>query len=163
MENEFDFEEDDRQEQAPLDPNIRRQLREAEKARKELDSMRAELKRQQLEIQFVRAGIPEEGVGSLFRKAYDGPADAEAIRRSAEEYGVLSPNPADLSVGSSDAELAALRRAQGATVGTSGSFPDPGEEFLARLAEASNPEDVMKIVQSQSGQSLGLWSSRDTR
>lgn len=162
METDFDF-EDEQPDPAPLDPNIRRQLREAEKARKELEAMRAELKSQQLEVQFAKAGIPESGVGSLFRKAYEGPVDAEAIRRSAEEYGVLSPNPSDLAIDQSDAELAALRRAQGATVGTSGSFPDPGQEFLARLAEASNPEDVMKIVQSQTGQNLGVWSSRDAR
>lgn len=147
-----------------LDPNIRKQLKEAKRARRELDEARAELEAQKREIQFTRAGIPESGLGSLFRKAYDGPADADSIRRSAEEYGVINGTPAaPAEVDSSHAELDALRRAQGATIGTTGAHPDPSQEFYAQLAEAKSPDEVMSIVRGQSGQSLGLWSSREAR
>jgi hypothetical protein len=148
-----------------LDPNIRRQLREAEKARKELDVARAELEAQKRDLQFTKAGIPETGVGALLRKAYDGPADAESIAKAAQEYGILqSPQtPAEAPV-TNDVELEALRRAQGATIGTSGAGPDLGQEFMARLSEASNPEDVMKIVMTpEYEQALQVWTSRSAR
>jgi len=160
---DFEEYEDEQEERQPLDPNIRKQLREAEKARKELEAVRAELDAQKREVQFSKAGIPDTGVGALFRKAYDGETSAEAIRVAAQEYGILKdPNEA-IEAPSNDAELAALRRAQGATVGTSGVQPDPGQLYLERLAEASSPAEVMKIVQSQEGQSLGLWTSQGSR
>ena len=148
-----------------LDPNIRRQLREAEKARKELDVARAELETQKRDLQFTKAGIPETGVGALLRKAYDGPADAESIAKAAQEYGILQPNQVQAEAPvANDVELEALRRAQGATIGTSGAGPDLGQEFMARLSEASNPEEVMKIVMTpEYEQSLNVWSARSAR
>jgi nucleotide-binding universal stress UspA family protein len=159
METEFDF-DDERPEPAPLDPNIRRQLREAEKARKELEHLRSELEAQQREVLYAKAGIPETGVGALFRRADEGEMTVEAVRRRAEEYGILGSTQSQAASEPADTELAALRRAQGATIGTSGALPDPGQEFLSQLAEASTPDEVMKIVTGQSGQNLGLWSSR---
>ena len=160
MSEDFDYLDDEPTQSQPLDPNIRKQLREAEKARKELAEARAELEKERREVQYSRAGIPESGVGALFRKAYDGPADAEAIRKAAEEYGILNPPAQAPAQNHSDSELEALRRAQGATIGTSGAMPDPGQEYLAALSEAKSPEEVMSIIQGQSGQSLGLWTSR---
>ena len=161
-----DFDDLDEQEiqgeRAPLDPNIRKQLREAEKARRELEQARAELETQKLELQFTKAGIPETGTGALLRKAYDGESSVEAIRKYAEEYGVISP-PQESQPAANDVELDALRRAQGATIGTSGVGPDPTQEFLARLAQASNPEEVMKIVSEPESERLGLWTSRGSR
>ena len=151
---EYEVETEERQ---PLDPNIRKQLREAEKARKELDGLKAELETQRREIQFSKAGIPDSGVGSLFRKAYDGEASLEAIQKSATEYGILQAPEEPLA---DDSELAALRRAQGATIGTTGAMPDPQQEYLAALAGATTPEDVMKIVEGDSGKKLGMYSSR---
>ena len=93
-----------------LDPNIRKQLKEAKKARRELEEARAELEAQKRELQFTRAGIADSGLGSLFRKAYDGPADADSIRKAAEEYGILQPvSAAPAEVDNSHAELEALR------------------------------------------------------
>ena len=162
MENDFDYDDEQPQAQA-LDPNIRRQLREAEKARKELDSIRAELAAEKREVQYSRIGIPENGVGALFRKAYDGPGDPDSIRKAAEEYGIIQSQSSEPVSIASDPELEALRRTQGATVGSSGAMPDPGQEYFTQLAEASNPEEVMRIIQGQAGQNLGLWTSRGAR
>ena len=142
----------------PLDPNIRKQLREAEKLRKETESLRAELEAQRREVQFSKAGIPDSGVGALFRKAYDGDASPEAIRQAAEEYGILQSQAPQ--VDTSDLEIEALRRTQGATVGTSGAYPDAQQQYLEALAAASTPEDVMRIVEGDSGKKLGVFSSR---
>lgn len=155
---EDDFEDEVEETPAPLDPNIRKQLREAEKLRKEAAALKAELEQNKREVQFTKAGIPETGLGKLFRDAYNGEADADAIRKSAEEYGILQA-PASFD-GASDAELDALRRTQGATVGSSGATPDAEQEYIAALADAKTPEDVMALVQSQTGQKLGLWTSR---
>jgi len=38
---------------------------------------------------FAEAGIPTEGVGALFRKAYDGELTIEAMKTAASEYGIL--------------------------------------------------------------------------
>jgi len=152
-----EFDEVEIEERQPLDPNIRKQLREAEKARKELESVRNELETQKREVQFSKAGIPDSGLGQLFRKAYDGEASQEAIRAAAQEYGIIQ---ASEETSSDDSELAALRRAQGATIGTTGAMPDPQQEYLNALAEAKTPEDVMRIVEGDSGQKLGMYSSR---
>jgi nucleotide-binding universal stress UspA family protein len=162
METEFDFDDDEQPTQA-LDKNIRRQLREAEKASREVARLQAELEDQRREVLYAKVGIPETGVGALFRKADEGDMTVEAIRQRAESYGILQGSSSEQAAASVDPELAAYRRAQGATIGTSGSFPDPGEEFYAQLAEASSPEEVMKIVTGTSGQTLGLWSSRNAR
>lgn len=144
--------------QQPLDPNIRKQLREAEKIRKEAETLRAELEAQRREIQFTKAGIPDSGIGALFRKAYDGDASPEAIRQAAEEYGVLqSQAPVAEPV---DTEVEALRRAQGATVGTSGAYPDTQQQYLEALASATTPEDVMRIVEGDLGKKLGVFTTR---
>jgi len=157
-----DFDEfDEQEERQPLDPNIRKQLREAEKAKKELESLRAELDSERREVQFSKAGIPDTGVGALLRKAYDGPTDAESIRKAAEEYGIFQVQQEAPQSDPMNPELEAMRRAQGATVGTSGAMPDPSQLFAQRLAEASNPDEVMKIVMSQEAQQLGLYTSRE--
>jgi len=159
MTYEDDFE--DEQENQPLDPNIRRQLREAEKARKELETLKAQVELERRETFFAKAGIPESGAGALFRKAYEGEASLDAIRAEAEKYGVLQPaQQAVQEEISYDSELEAQRRAQGATIGSTGAMPDPSQEVLAALAEASTPEDVMKVVQGGLGQKVGMWSSR---
>ena len=153
-----EYDDDQEVERQPLDPNIRKQLREAEKARKELDGLKAELETQKREVQFSKAGIPDSGIGSLFRKAYDGETSQEAIRAAAEEYGILKSESTEDT--SSNAELDALRRTQGATVGNSGAMPDPQQMYLEALASASTPEEVMRIVEGDSGSKVGVYSSR---
>lgn len=145
----------------PLDPNIRRQLREAEKARKELEDMRSELETQKREINFAKAGIPDSPMANYFRKGYDGPADAESIRQAAMEAGLLqaTPTPVPAPEPSNDSELEALRRAQGATVGTTGVVPDAGQEYMAAIKNASNVEEIMQIVNSDLGRRVGVTSS----
>jgi hypothetical protein len=157
---EFDYLEDDEAEvvetKPVLDENIRKQLRAAEKTKREYEALKAELEAQRREVQFTRAGIPESGIGNLFRKAYDGPADAESIRKAAEEYGILPQQVQD----SSNTELEALRRASGATIGSVGATPDAAMDFATALSSAESPEDVMKIVSGDLGKRLGLYTNR---
>ncbi len=151
-----EFEEQEQQSQ-PLDPNIRKQLREAEKARKELDALRLELETQKRETLLAKAGIPDSPLGNLFKDAYKGEADLEAIRQKAREYGILdAPRQEEPS---NDLELEALRRAQGATIGSVGATPDPQQEYYAALAGASSVEEVMAIARGDVGRKVGVTTT----
>jgi hypothetical protein len=151
-----EFEEQEQQTQ-PLDPNIRKQLREAEKARKELDALRSELETQKRETLLAKAGIPDSPLGNLFKDAYKGEADLEAIRQKAREYGILdAPRQEEPS---NDLELEALRRAQGATIGSVGATPDPQQEYYAALAGASSVEEVMAIARGDVGRKVGVTTT----
>ena len=156
----YDDDNDFEQEQTnqPLDPNIRKQLREAEKARKELDALRQELENQKREVLLAKAGIPDSPLGNLFRDAYRGEADLDAIREKAREYGILEV-PAQQATPSSDIELEALRRAQGATIGSVGATPDPTQEYYAALANASSVEEVMRIASGDVGRKVGVTTT----
>jgi hypothetical protein len=154
----YDDEFDEQEQQAqPLDPNIRKQLREAEKARKELDALRSELETQKRETLLAKAGIPDSPLGNLFKDAYKGEADLEAIRQKAREYGILdAPRQEEPS---NDLELEALRRAQGATIGSVGATPDPQQEYYAALAGASSVEEVMAIARGDVGRKVGVTTT----
>jgi hypothetical protein len=154
----YDDEFDEQEQQAqPLDPNIRKQLREAEKARKELDVLRSELETQKRETLLAKAGIPDSPLGNLFKDAYKGEADLEAIRQKAREYGILdAPRQEEPS---NDLELEALRRAQGATIGSVGATPDPQQEYYAALAGASSVEEVMAIARGDVGRKVGVTTT----
>jgi len=151
----YDDEFDEEPQNQPLDPNIRKQLREAEKARKELEQMRQELENQKREVLLAKAGIPDSPLGNLFRDAYRGEADLDAIREKAREYGILEA-PQQQATPSNDFELEALRRAQGATIGSVGATPDPQQEYLAALANAGSVEEVMRIVSGETGRKVGV-------
>ena len=156
---DFDEYEDEQEvvERQPLDPNIRKQLREAEKARKELDALRLELETQKRETLLAKAGIPDSPLGNLFKDAYKGEADLEAIRQKAREYGILdAPRQEEPS---NDLELEALRRAQGATIGSVGATPDPQQEYYAALAGASSVEEVMAIARGDVGRKVGVTTT----
>jgi hypothetical protein len=132
-------------------------LREAEKARKELDALRSELETQKRETLLAKAGIPDSPLGNLFKDAYKGEADLEAIRQKAREYGILdAPRQEEPS---NDLELEALRRAQGATIGSVGATPDPQQEYYAALAGASSVEEVMAIARGDVGRKVGVTTT----
>ena len=154
----YDDELDEETSNQPLDPNIRRQLREAEKARKELEQMRQELENSRRDVLLTKAGIPDSPLGNLFRDAYRGEADLDAIREKAREYGILDV-PASQATPSNDLELEALRRAQGATIGTVGATPDPQQEYYAALAGASSVEEVMAIARGDVGRKVGVTTT----
>jgi len=154
----YDDELDEETSNQPLDPNIRRQLREAEKARKELEHMRHELENSRRDVLLAKAGIPDTPLGNLFRDAYRGEADLDAIRAKAREYGILDSQPQPVEQ-SNDPELEALRRAQGATIGSVGATPDAQQEYLAALANATTVEEIMRISSGELGRKVGVTTT----
>ena len=146
-----DFDNDDEYGEAPvLDPNIRRQLREAEKIAKEAAEAKAQLVALQREVAFTKAGIPETGAGALLRKAYDGEVSPEAIRQAAMEYNIVTPGAEPQAVaqsGASDAELESMRRVAGAATGAGGTPPVALEmAFTNDLNAASSEAETMAVI-----------------
>ena len=130
-----------------LDPNIRKQLREAERTRKEASEAMAELSSLKREMAFTKAGIPEHGTGNLLRKAYDGELTPEAIRKAAEEYGILGQQTSQPANDVAEHELESMRRIAGAATSAGGGIPsDAGQQFLAAIADATNEEQAMQVV-----------------
>jgi len=138
---ENEYEQDDSQ---VLNPNIRKQLREGEKAIKEAAETQKQLFQLQKEMAFTKAGIPETGAGALLRRAYDGELTAEAIRKQAEEYQIFA-QPAQIST--SDAELDSMRRVAGAATGAGGTPPVNVEvAFATALANATTEAETMAVI-----------------
>lgn len=121
---------------------LEKKAREAEQAKQELEQLRRERS-------FIKAGIPDEGVGKLFMKAYDGPDDVEAIKAAALEYGILQP-PA----GQQQQIQHALEGQQAAAQLAAGApTPGVGDELAAKLRQAKSSAEVAQIM-NQAGVSF---------
>jgi hypothetical protein len=95
----------------------------------------------QRELAVERAGIPDTPMRELFLKAYEGPAEAEAIKAEAEKYGLFN---APTSNGVPVQELEANRRMVQASAGAS--VPAAQEDLEVALRNAKSPADVLRIV-----------------
>ena len=158
FDEEFEDEnEDEGQNQKPvLDRNIRAQLKRASEQTKELEALKGQLAEQQRNSVFDKAGIPEDGLGTMFRKGYEGDVSVEAVRKTAVDYGLLNPTSRTNDDTSNDSELEALRRTQGATTGGDGNAPDAEQLYLTAIDAANSPEDVMKAVETD-GRKVGVY------
>lgn len=118
--NDLDDTDEEVQQEQKRKPNWRRELearaRAADEARREADAAKRELA-------LIRAGVDlDSPQGKLFAKAYDGDPTVEAIRKSAEEYGMLQPPAPAVD----PAELAAHNRVSQASAGSPAAPPaDP--------------------------------------
>lgn len=122
------FDDDEPNDGQPDNHNLR-QLREKAKKHDDVARERDEARR---ELAFFKAGIPDTKVAELFRKAYDGDVDPEAIRTAAAEYGLVDPDvPND--------ELAAMDRLEKATTGGTPPAPKPDMNQMIRAAAGHAP------------------------
>jgi len=143
----------DDQDSGSLDPNIRAELRKSKERAREAEDAKHEVMQLKRELAFTKAGIPETGVGALLRKAYDGDTDPEAIRKTAEEYGIFGSNASDQErIDPVREELERHRSIAGAT-GTSNSGPSPMQEFLAAMEGAGSADEIMEIIRSTGAES----------
>lgn len=120
----------------------RADVRRMEKAARERDAAQQELETLRRERLFLKAGIPDTPLGSLFIKGYDGPTeDADAIRKAAIEMGVLQPSAADQEeINRSLAGHAA------ASAAGSGAQPPGTEDFSARLRQAKSSKEIAQLM-----------------
>jgi hypothetical protein len=145
-----------------LDENIRAELRKSRQVAKEAAEANAKLAELQKELAFTKAGIPEDGVGALLRKAYDGEVTPEAIRAAASQYGISSGTSASTSTGEiPQSELDGMRRVNGAAVNAGGTPPvDAGNSFLSELANANTEAEAFEVVKKygESNPELGFYA-----
>lgn len=119
----------------------RKQVRLWEKQAKELAETRATLEQYQRERSFVKAGIPESGLGKLFMKGYDGPDDVDAIKAAAVEYGIIQTSTEQEQVDSS------LKGHEAAMAAASGAPPnDPRVDLDSRMRAARSKEELAQIM-----------------
>ena len=143
MSEHDEFYED--QESESLDPNIRAELRRSKERQREAEAAKSEIEQLRRELAFTKAGVPDEGVGALLRKAYDGDNDPEAIRKVAAEYGIFGSNSQMPSVDPVHEELERHRNIAGAT-GTNASGPSAAQELLAAMEGSANEREVMEVI-----------------
>ena len=144
------------EEREPLDENIRAELKEARKMKAQLQEQKDAFATLQRESAFDKAGIPEGGMGTLFRKAYDGELNKESIVKQATEFGVLQTQDTG-----AEAELAQLRAANAASsTGQATDVQDPGQKFLKDVAAAQSPAEIMALVATADPR-LGMSIPRD--
>ena len=118
--------------------------RDLERRAKKGDEAVAEVAALRRQLAFRDAGIPADGIGELFLKAYDGPIDDPAvIREAAVKYGILKPDPGQQQQidQSLNGHQAAMDAASGA-----GQRPDPGADIDARLRSAKSQAEVARIM-----------------
>ena len=127
----------------PLDPNIRAALRAAQADKQRV----AELER---EIAFTKAGVPDDTLGTVFRKGWDGDTTPEAIKAAWDEIAPAPPAPPPVESGDSgvdpqlQAELDAQQRI--AQVGASGE-PGSGEQtYEDAIRSAKSEAEVLALI-----------------
>lgn len=158
-----EYENDDEQESQgsrQLDPNIRRQLREAEKMRKEYAELQLRLAEREKQDLFAEAGLPRDDSTKYFRKGYDGELTVEAVQAEARKVGLLKAPSTAVEDESNADLLAAQRRVAGASIGSSGDVSDPAKEFLTAIDGAKTEAEAMAIVRGELGARVGVYSQR---
>lgn len=143
-----------------LDPNIRQELRKSRVHGKEAAEAKAQAEASKRELEFYKAGVPEEGIGALIRKAYEGPMDQDSIKTFAAAHG-LSESGAPAGVPSSDdadalIELERLRQMQ---QGSEGARP-PGNpelraDFIKNVQQAKSADEIWALIE-QKGPGVGV-------
>jgi hypothetical protein len=132
-------------EQGQEDPaNLRQALKDQGKVNSDLREENEKLLR---EMTFRDAGIPDEGAGKYFRKAYEGDLNAEEIRTAALADGIISdkaetPPPEPQPTVPRD-ELDAMNRING---GDEGSGGEDSGDLEARFRDAKSENEIMEIA-----------------
>ena len=137
--------------------HIRKRMKDLEAKANEAEALKTELAKRDLDLAFARAGVPDDGVGALLRRAYDGDPNPEAIRAEAAKYGIAGFSSAPANDGADD-ELAALRAAQSATSITNGEANiSPDILFRQELDQAKTAAEAQAIIAKFQAQQPGMF------
>ena len=150
--------EDDDDLEGVLDDNHRRELRDARKQRAQLAEQQQRAAQAEMRAAMAEAQIPRDGLGALFRDAYKGEPDPDAILAKAKEYGIFDGTPSNpppsspngdtaLEQAALQAELARLQAAQGTVGGGGPPQPTAAESFFAELAAIPDKQSSSRVGQ----------------
>jgi len=127
------------------EPNWAKRLRaDNKRLEAEAATAKAEAAAVQREAMFDRVGVPKDGPGALFRKAYDGDIAEDAIRAQATEFKVI-----DTPRHTPQEEREVIERANDALAGAS-SVQEFGESLKTvekQMAEATSIDEIDDILE----------------
>lgn len=136
-----------------LDPNIRKEIREARVTRAELTRANGELASLKRADAFRRAGVPDDKRGDVFIRTYEGSEDPAAIKAAFDDLFGSAPE----GEGSAD-DLEAQRRIAQAGGDAGGNPPGP-IDLKDAIRNAKDAEEVKAIIQAAS--EMPNWQSAD--
>ena len=120
---------------------LRARMKQLEKENAEAKRQLAEAEAARRELAFVKAGIDLSAPASkYFVKGYDGELDPDAIRQAAVEAQLISPPLAP----SQTEEAQAWNRT--AKIAAGSQTAQPPVDWARRLEEATSPQEVEKIL-----------------
>lgn len=137
-----------------LDPNIRRELRDARILAAKLTAAEADLATERRARVLMQAGIPADKRGEAFAQLYkDSTDDPSKVKAAFEElFGPVSTEPAGAPAGEPDPNLTAEQRIAAAASGGTGT--QGGQTGTVDLAEAikgaKDAEEVKAIIRRAS-------------
>jgi hypothetical protein len=142
-----------------LDPNIRRELKQARIDRYQLKELEKEVSGYRRLSGFATAGIPQDEKGQAFAKIYEGSDDPAEIREGYQK--LFGPLEGGGTGGSAGAELDAEGRiaaagSAGASQGTPGTI-DIGDA----IKNAKTNAEVLEIIRTN-GRAAGLSLPADS-
>lgn len=127
------------------EPGWARNLRkENERLKAEAAQAKAEVAATQREALFDRVGVPKDGPGALFRKAYDGDIAEDAIRAQATEFKVIeTPRHTPLE------EREVIDRANDALAGATNTqeFSDSLKSVEKQILEAKSSDEIDALLE----------------
>ena len=126
-----------------LDPNIRRELKQARIDRVELKAATAELNTYRRVASFATAGVPQDAKGKAFAKVYEGSDDPTEVKTAYEE--LFGPITASGSTDASSDTSAEQRIANATSAGTSQGTPGT-KDFGEALREAKTTKEVLELI-----------------
>jgi len=132
--------EDQIEESETLNP-VRARMKQLEKETADLRKQVAEAESAKRELAFVKAGLdPLQPMTKYFVKAYDGDLTPDAIRQAAVEAQLISPPQNQPSAD----EMQAWQRTNKVAAGSQTS--QPPIDWSRRLNEATSPREVEQIL-----------------
>ena len=141
-----------------LDPNIRRELKQARIDRFQLRELEREVTGYRRTAGFATAGIPQDDKGQAFSKIYEGSEDPAEVREAYEKlFGPLQAPTGGTAGAELDAETRiAAAGSAGASQGVPGTI-DIGEAIKGAKTNA----EVLEIIR-QHGHAAGLSLPADS-
>jgi hypothetical protein len=143
-----EFYEDDDQ---PNESNpVRARMKQLEKETRELRKQVAEAEAARKELAFVKAGLDlNSPMAKYFVKGYDGELTPEAIRLAAEEAQLITPQPTV-----TDSDKAGWQESNRIAAGSETAPPPPS--WAKRIADANSESELMAVFAEAQAQGIDL-------
>ncbi len=140
------YEDDDQQESNP----VRARMKQLEKETRELRKQVAEAESARKELAFVKAGIDlTSPMSKYFVKGYDGELTPEAIRLAAEEAQLITPQPTV-----TDSDKAGWQESNRIAAGSETAPPPPS--WAKRIQDANSESELMAVFAEAQAQGIDL-------